>query len=99
VNADGQRINNNAAATMIPGVVFVAGSNGILHALDTTSGKTLWEFATSRDYETVNKVEGANGGAISSVGPIFAGGMMYVGSGYGVGAGDFGNVLLAFGPE
>jgi hypothetical protein len=24
---------------------------------------------------------------------------MYVGSGYGVGAGDFGNVLLAFGPE
>ncbi len=99
VNAEGQRINNNAAATMIPGVVFVAGSNGILHALDTTNGKTLWEFATSRDYETVNKVEGANGGAISSVGPIFAGGMMYVGSGYGVSAGDFGNVLLAFSPE
>ena len=99
INPEGARVNNNAAATMIPGVVFVAGNNGVLHALDTTNGKTLWEFATSKDYDTVNKVAGANGGAISSVGPIFAGGMMYVGSGYGVGAGDFGNVLLAFGPE
>ena len=56
--------------------VWIAGNNGVLHALDTTNGKTLWEFATSQDYETVNKVAGANGGAISSVGPIFAGGMM-----------------------
>jgi polyvinyl alcohol dehydrogenase (cytochrome) len=95
----GTRVNNNAAATMIPGVVFVGGGDGILHALSATDGATLWEFATSKDYETVNKVAGANGGAISSVGPIFAGGMMYVGSGYGVGAGDFGNVLLAFGVE
>jgi hypothetical protein len=28
-----------------------------------------------------------------------AGGMVYVGSGYGTGNSGFGNVLLAFGPE
>jgi hypothetical protein len=33
------------------------------------------------------------------VGPVIVGGMMYIGSGYGVGGGPFGNVLLAFGPE
>ncbi|MEI9813176.1 MAG: PQQ-binding-like beta-propeller repeat protein [Acidobacteriota bacterium] len=99
VNAAGLRVNNNAAATMIPGVVFVSGNNGVMHALSTTDGTQIWEFNSSRDFDTVNKVAGANGGAISSVGPIFAGGMMYVGSGYGVGAGDFGNVLLAFGIE
>jgi len=99
VNAPGTRGSNNAAATMIPGVVFVGGASGVLHALNTTDGSTLWEFNTSQDFETVNKVAGANGGAISSIGPIFANGMMYVGSGYGVSAGDFGNVLLAFGPE
>jgi outer membrane protein assembly factor BamB len=86
-------------ATVIPGVVFVAGSDGILHALDTQNGEEIWKFETSQDYETVNKVAGANGGAISSVGPVLAGGMLYIGSGYGVGGGDFGNVLLAFGPE
>ena len=50
-------------------------------------------------FETVNKVAGAHGGAISSVGPVIAGGMMYIGSGYGVGGGPFGNVLLAFSVE
>jgi len=99
VNAPGTRGSNNAAATMIPGVIFVGGATGVLHALNTTDGSSLWEFNSAQDFETVNKVAGANGGAISSVGPVFAGGMMYVGSGYGVGAGDFGNVLLAFGPE
>jgi hypothetical protein len=30
---------------------------------------------------------------------VIVDGMLYIGSGYGVGGGDFGNVLLAFGPE
>lgn len=99
VNAQGTRANNNAAATMIPGVVFVAGTDGKLHALATTDGASLWEFDTNKSFDTVNKVADAHGGAISSVGPVFAGGMMYIGSGYGVGGGPFGNVLLAFGVE
>jgi polyvinyl alcohol dehydrogenase (cytochrome) len=99
LNAPGARVNNNAAATMIPGVVFVGGSDGVLHALSTTDGSKIWEYNTNRPFDTVNKVAGAKGGAISSVGPVFVGGMMYVGSGYGVGATGFGNVLLAFAPE
>jgi polyvinyl alcohol dehydrogenase (cytochrome) len=99
VNAAGVRANNNAPATMIPGVVFAAGTNGILHALSTVDGSELWSYETSKDYETVNKVAGANGGSVGSNGPVFAGGMMFVGSGNGVSAGDFGNVLLAFGVE
>ena len=99
VNAAGTRANNNAAATMIPGVVFVAGSDGKLHALSATDGAALWEFDTNKSFDTVNKVADAHGGAISSVGPVIAGGMLYIGSGYGVGGGPFGNVLLAFGPE
>jgi len=99
INPAGVRVNNNAAATMIPGVVFIAGTDGKLHALSTTDGSSLWEFDTAKDFDTVNKVAGAHGGAISSVGPVIVGGMMYIGSGYGVGGGPFGNVLLAFGPE
>jgi polyvinyl alcohol dehydrogenase (cytochrome) len=79
--------------------VFVAGSDGKLHALSATDGSILWEFDTARSFDTVNKVADAHGGAISSVGPVIAGGMLYIGSGYGVGGGPFGNVLLAFGVE
>ncbi|HLH43051.1 MAG TPA: PQQ-binding-like beta-propeller repeat protein [Bryobacteraceae bacterium] len=99
INAGGGRIGNNAAATMIPGVVFVGGTDGKLHALSAKDGSILWQFDTNRNFETVNGVAGAHGGAISSVGPVIAGGMMYIGSGYGVGGGPFGNVLLAFGTE
>jgi polyvinyl alcohol dehydrogenase (cytochrome) len=95
----GVRVGNNAAATMIPGVVFVGGTDGKLHALSTTDGMALWEFETAKNFDTVNKVADAHGGAISSVGPVVVGGMMYIGSGYGVSGGPFGNVLLAFGPE
>jgi polyvinyl alcohol dehydrogenase (cytochrome) len=99
VNATGVRAGTNAAATIIPGVVFVAGTDGKLHALSTSDGTNLWDYDTNRKFDTVNKVADAHGGSISSVGPVIADGMMYIGSGYGVGGGPFGNVLLAFGPE
>lgn len=99
VNAAGVRVGTNAAATMIPGAVFLGGNDGKLHALSTSDGSKLWEFDTNQKFDTVNKVQDAHGGAISSVGPVIVGGMMYIGSGYGVGGGPFGNVLLAFGPE
>ena len=71
-----------------------------MSALSTVDGKILWQFDTARDFETVNKVAGANGGTISSAGPVLAGGMMFIAAGNGVGGGsDFGNVLLAFGVE
>jgi polyvinyl alcohol dehydrogenase (cytochrome) len=89
------RVINSAAATAMPGVVFVAGSDGELHAVSTADGKSIWEYDTARPFETVNKVA-ARGGAIASIGPSIANGMLFIGSGYAVTGTNSGNVLLAF---
>jgi polyvinyl alcohol dehydrogenase (cytochrome) len=89
------RVINSAAATAMPGVVFVAGSDGKIHALATADGSALWEYDTARPYDTVNQVP-ARGGAIASIGPTIAGGMLFIGSGYAVTGTNSGNVLLAF---
>jgi len=91
----GKRVNNNAATSLIPGVAFVGGSDGRLHALSTADGKILWEYDTAHDFETVNKVP-AHGGAISAPGATIVNGMVYIGSGYAVTGANSGNVLLAF---
>ena len=95
---DGKRVSNAAATSAIPGVAFVGGTDGKIHAVATADGKQIWEFNTSRDYDTVNKVP-AHGGGMGSAGPTIVGGMLYVGSGYGVVGGNPGNALLAFGIE
>jgi polyvinyl alcohol dehydrogenase (cytochrome) len=94
----GKRINNGAAATAMEGVVFIAGTDGKLHALASADGSEIWSYDTNRPFDTVNKVE-AKGGSIASIGPSIAGGMLFMGSGYGVIGGPTGNVLLAFGIE
>ena len=98
IDPDAKRPNNGAATTSIPGAAFVGGSDGAITALSTDDGKTLWSFNTARDFDTVNKVK-AHGGSINTVGPTFADGMMFIGSGYNVIAGIPGNILLAFAPE
>ena len=88
-----------AALTVIPGVVFSGGSDGVLRAFATGDGKPVWEYDTLRDFTTANGVA-AKGGAMGAPGPTVAGGMIFVGSGYtGLGNGRGGNVLLAFGLE
>ena len=63
------------------------------------TGKVIWSFDTHRDFQTVNGIM-ANGGSLGSPGPVIAGGMVYISSGYvGVQAGYAGNVVLAFGFE
>ncbi len=94
----GTRVNNSAATTAIAGVAFVGGSDGKLHALSTGDGHILWEYDTAHEYTTVNNVP-AKGGAIGSPGPAIAGGMLFIGSGYGITGSNFGNVLLAFAAE
>jgi polyvinyl alcohol dehydrogenase (cytochrome) len=85
-----------AALTVIPGVVFSGGSDGVLRAFAARDGKQIWQFDTVRDFTTLNGVAG-KGGAFGAPGPTIAGGMMFVGSGYtGLGNGRGGNVLLAF---
>jgi polyvinyl alcohol dehydrogenase (cytochrome) len=82
--------------TLIPGVVFSGGWDGVVRALATSDGHVLWQYDTMKDFETVNAVA-AKGGSMGAAGPTVAGGMLFVPSGYvGVQGGVPGNVLLAF---
>jgi polyvinyl alcohol dehydrogenase (cytochrome) len=95
---EGKRVSNAAATTEIPGVAFVGGTDGKIHALSTADGKIVWEYDTAHEFQTVNKVP-AHGGGIGSAGVTVAGGMMFAGSGYGITGNNSGNVLLAFAAE
>jgi len=90
------KVIHSAAVTIIPGVLFVAGADGKVWALSSGDGQPLWTYETARAFDTVNAVA-AHGGSVVSAGPTVAGGMLFVGSGYGVVNDSPGNVLLAFG--
>jgi len=87
-----------AAITVIPGVVFTGSNDGAVRGYSTKDGSLLWEYDTNRSFDTVNGVP-AKGASISGPGPVIAGGMLYINSGYGALGGRPGNVLLAFGIE
>lgn len=84
-----------APATAIAGVVFSGSLDGHIRAYDAADGKVIWDFNTATDFKTVNQLE-ARGGSINYAGPVVAGGMVFVTSGYSVNSGMAGNVLLAF---
>ena len=87
-----------AALTVIPGVVFSPGLDGMLRAFSTLDGTPIWKYDTTQEVETVNGVKG-KGGSIGSAGATVADGMVFVTSGYtGFEAGEPGNLLLAFAP-
>jgi polyvinyl alcohol dehydrogenase (cytochrome) len=89
----------SAALTLIPGVVFSPSLDGHVRAFSTEDGEMLWDFDTAaQTYSTVNGVP-AKGGSIDGAGPVIAGGMVFVNSGYPRNGGMPGNVLLAFAPE
>jgi len=87
-----------AGATAIRGAVFSGSRDGVLRAFSATDGKIIWEYATQKEFPTVNGVPG-NGGGFGGPGPTIVGGMLYIGSGYAILTGSPGNVLLAFGVE
>ena len=83
----------------IPGVVFSGGWDGTLRAFSTDDGRVMWQYDTAKEFETVDGVK-AKGGSMGAAGPMVAGGMLFVPSGYvGVQNGVPGNVLLAFSPQ
>jgi polyvinyl alcohol dehydrogenase (cytochrome) len=92
------RASQGAAVTVIPGAVLSGSLDGGLRAYSTKDGSILWTLDTNREFETVNGVK-ANGGGLEGPGPIVAGGMLFVNSGYGGFVGNPGNVLLAFGVD
>ncbi len=84
-----------AAVTRIPGVVISGSVDGYLRAYSTDNGSVIWKTDTTDSYVTVDGVD-AHGGAMGGPGPVVAGGMLYVSSGYPAPRGSSGNVLLAF---
>ncbi len=85
----------SAAVTVIPGVVFSGSMDGHLRAYASKDGAVVWDFDTGKSFETVNGVT-ATGGSIDSGGPVLAGGILFLNSGYGWIVGQPGNALLAF---
>jgi len=85
----------SAAVTVIPGAVFSGSVDGHLRAYSTSTGEVIWDADTARDYDTINGQK-AHGGSLDGPGPVIAGGMLYLNSGYGQWGGMPGNVLLAF---
>jgi polyvinyl alcohol dehydrogenase (cytochrome) len=85
----------SAAVTAIPGVAFSGSVDGHLRGYSTADGSVLWDMDTVGSYKTVNGLEG-HGGSMDGPGPVIAGGMLFVNSGYAAGGGMPGNVLLAF---
>jgi polyvinyl alcohol dehydrogenase (cytochrome) len=87
-----------AAVTAIPGAVLSGSQDGGLRAYAAADGTLLWQFDTNREFQTVNGVM-AKGGSIDGPGPVVAGGLLLVTSGYGGIVGIPGNVLLVFGVD
>ena len=88
---------HSAAVSAMPGVVFAGSNDGHVRAFASGDGRLLWDFNTMRAFTTVNGVA-ASGGSIDGPGPVIAGGMVFVTSGYSRNGGVPGNVLLAFAP-
>jgi polyvinyl alcohol dehydrogenase (cytochrome) len=86
------------ALTGIPGVIFATSMDGHIRAHAAEDGRTLWDFDTGREFETVNGVK-ARGGSIDGPGAVVINGMVFISSGYPRNGGVPGNVLLAFGSE
>jgi polyvinyl alcohol dehydrogenase (cytochrome) len=85
----------SAAATVVPGVVFAGGLDGMLRAFAVDTGAVLWKFNTRRHFGTVNGIE-AFGGSFDSDGPVIVGDRLLVTSGYDKWGLAPGNVLLSF---
>jgi polyvinyl alcohol dehydrogenase (cytochrome) len=85
----------SGAVSAVPGASFSGSLDGHIRAYASDTGTIVWDFDTVREYETVNGVP-ARGGSLDGPGPVIAGGMMFVNSGYTVDGGIPGNVILAF---
>ena len=93
------RPGQDGALSAIPGAVISGAWDGVLRVLSSDDGRVLWEYNTVRDFQTVNGVA-AKGGSMGAAGPVIAGGLLFVPSGYvGVRNGAPGNVLLVFGVD
>jgi len=94
-------VGSGAPATVIPGVVFSGSTLGTMYAYSTADGRELWHYDANHPFTTTDGVEAKGGGFGGAAGPVVAGGMVFIPSGYSdlFGGQLRGNVLLAFGVE
>lgn len=78
-------------------VVFAAGVDGVVYALDRANGSILWQFDTSGEFTTLRGGTTRGGGIQGTAGPMVANGRLFVSSGYGQ-AQRPGNALIALAP-
>lgn len=79
-------------------VVFAAGVDGTVYAIDRALGEVVWRFETARAFETLLGTTTRGGGIQGTSGPLVANGRLFVGSGYGQ-AQRPGNALIALAPR
>ena len=85
----------SAAVAAMPGIVWAGASDGHLRAYATADGRTVLDIDTAaHDWQAVNGGV-ARGGSIDNGGPVLAGGMVFVNSGYGRIWAHAGNALIA----
>ena len=85
----------SAPVTVVPGAVLSGALDGHLRAYATADGRVLWDVDTAREFTTRDGAT-ARGGSLDVAGPVVAGDMVLVMSGYAQHQAMPGNVLLAF---
>jgi|TARA_Y100000310_G_C20611038_1_gene778006 polyvinyl alcohol dehydrogenase (cytochrome) len=85
----------SAAIIATDDLVFAGALDGYVHAYSATSGEILWSYDTWREFDSRNNLA-TQGGAIDVHGPIVAGDLLLIQSGYGTFGQRGGNALLAF---
>lgn len=88
----------SAAIAATDELVFTGGLDGYIRAFDAQTGAMVWHFDTWGDFMASN-AEKAVGGTIDVHGPLIAGDMIFIQSGYASQALKGGNALLAFALE
>ncbi len=79
-------------------VIYAAGLDGVLFALDRYTGEMIWSFDTARSFDALLGQTTRGGGIAGTAGPMYANGRLFVSSGYGQ-AQRPGNALIALAPD
>lgn len=86
----------SAASSAIVGGVLGGAMDGRMRAYDRETGKVVWEFDSTRQFDAVGGGSTSGGSFSGAAGPVLDGDMMFLSSGYGIYFHMPGNALLAF---
>ena len=88
----------SAPTSAVSDIVFGGYMNGDVRAFDSRTGNVLWQYDTNVDSVLgINGIQGDGGSIDGNGGPIVAGNMVLVNSGYPFGEAGPGNIMMVFG--